>query len=193
VPIDGVFDPLKRARTMATRAMSQGAKLYGQTSAVDISGSQVVTNTASQINCKRVIVAVDGHIERVLPELSSRITNIRLQMIATEPAHDVKFTMPIHRDDDYWQQLPDGRLMVGGYDAIDDDLECWEKLEDFLRTHIKTKAAVTHRWLGICAFNQEGDPICEELRPHVFAIGAYSGQGNIVGTLYGKKAARWAA
>ena len=96
-------------------------------------------------------------------------------MIATEPAHDVKFAMPIHRDDDYWQQLPDGRLMVGGYDAIDNDLECWEKLEDFLRNHIKTSAAVTHRWLGICAFNEEGDPICEELRPNVFAIGAYSG------------------
>ena len=38
----------------------------------------------------------------------------------------------------------------------------------------------------------EGDPICEEVRPGVFAIGAYSGQGNIIGTLYGKKAANWA-
>lgn len=42
-------------------------------------------------------------------------------MIGTEPAHDVDFKMPIHRDDDYWQQLEDKRIILGGYDGIDDD------------------------------------------------------------------------
>ena len=37
-----------------------------------------------------------------------------------------------------------------------------------------------------------GDPIYQEVRPGVMAIGAYNGTGNIVGTLFGKKAAKWA-
>ena len=61
-----------------------------------------------------------------------------------------------------------------------------------MRNHIKTKAAVEHKWWSWAGFNESGDPICEETRPGVFAIGGYSGVGNTVGTLYGKKAAQWA-
>ena len=189
IPIDGVFDPLLRARTMAERAMRFGAKLFGRARATEINEGIVRTEAGHIIRCKRTIVAVDGNIDKVLPEVAHKVRNVRLQMIGTEPAHDVRFTMPIHRDDDYWQQLADKRIILGGFDAIDDDEECWAALEVFLREHIKTKAKVTHRWVGVCAFNMEGDPICEEVRPGVFAIGAYSGQGNIIGTLYGKKAA----
>ena len=66
-------------------------------------------------------MAVDGNIDKVLPELAHKVRNIRLQMIGTEPADDVRFTMPIHRDDDYWQQLPDKRIILGGFDGIDND------------------------------------------------------------------------
>jgi hypothetical protein len=77
-------------------------------------------------------------------------------MIGTEPANDVRFTMPIYRDGDqtYWQQLPDKRIILGGFDEIDDDEECWEALEKFLREHIKTEAKVTHKWVGVCAYSK---------------------------------------
>lgn len=79
--------------------------------------------------------------------------------------------------------------MLGGHRAIQNDEEVWDKLELFLREHIKTKAKVTHKWVSAAGFNKEGDPICEEVRKGVFVIGGYSGVGNIIGTLYGKKAA----
>lgn len=42
------------------------------------------------------------------------------------------------------------------------------------------------------AYTKNGDPIYQEIRPNVMVIGAYSGTGNILGTIYGKKAANWA-
>jgi gamma-glutamylputrescine oxidase len=61
-----------------------------------------------------------------------------------------------------------------------------------LRSHIKTAAPITHRWAGLVGYTNDGKPIGEELRPGVFVIGGYNGTGNIVGTIYGKKAAKWA-
>jgi gamma-glutamylputrescine oxidase len=70
------------------------------------------------INCQRVIVAVDGGLDKVLPELSDKVSTKRLQILATEPADDVNFPMPVHREDDYWWQLPDGCIVLGGYRSI---------------------------------------------------------------------------
>lgn len=65
-------------------------------------------------------------------------------------------------------------------------------LDEFLREHIGTKAEITHRWGGLVGYNNDGDPICEEVRPGVFAIGAYNGSGNVLGTLYARRAVEWA-
>ena len=125
-------------------------------------------------------------------------------MLATAPARDVKINYAVYRRDgyDYWQQLPDGSITLGGFRDINTEGE-WEatcepanpiqdKLEDFLRNYIGTKAPITHRWAGLVSYTKNGNPISEEVRPGVFAIGAYNGTGNIVGLLYGKKAATWA-
>lgn len=38
-------------------------------------------------------------------------------MLATAPATDVKFARPVYRREgyDYWQQLPDGSIALGGF------------------------------------------------------------------------------
>jgi glycine/D-amino acid oxidase-like deaminating enzyme len=51
VPIDGVFDPLLRARTMALKAIKLGAKLYGHARAIDISSGLVKTEAGNTITC----------------------------------------------------------------------------------------------------------------------------------------------
>jgi hypothetical protein len=70
-------------------------------------------------------VAVDGRLELLLPELKERVRTTRLQMVATAPAHDVKFTRPVYRRDgyDYWQQLSDGSIALGGYRDINEERE----------------------------------------------------------------------
>jgi len=64
------------------------------------------------------------------------------------------------------------------------------RLERFLREHLQVQANITHRWAASVSYTQTGLPIMEEVRPNVWAIGAYSGTGNIVGALFGRLVAR---
>ena len=124
-PSDGRFNPLMRTRLLAHKAIKSGARLHGRTSAVDVSGTMVKTGDGHLIKCRRVIVAVDGRLEVILPELKERVRTTRLQMLATAPASDVVFPRPVYRryGYDYWQQLPDGSLALGGFRDLNEDGE----------------------------------------------------------------------
>jgi len=202
-PMDGVMQPLARVRAIARAARRDGARLHARTSAHDITGTAVLTPSGT-ITCGRVIVAVDGRLERLVPELAPRVRTARLQMLATAPAHDVHIPRPVYWRDgyEYWQQLPDGAVALGGFrdTARDDEWTCddapsasiQQRLDRFLREHIGTAAPVTHRWAASVSYTESGAPVCEEVRTGVFAIGAYSGTGNIVGALCARDAAAWA-
>ena len=71
------MNPLTRARQLARRVMHAGATLFSQTKATEISGTEVKTDKGI-IRCKVVIVAVDGRLETVLPELCDKVRTTRL-------------------------------------------------------------------------------------------------------------------
>jgi glycine/D-amino acid oxidase-like deaminating enzyme len=156
------------------------------------------------ISCNKVVVAVDGGLEKLLPELQPRVRTARLQMLATAPDGGGKFPRPIYWRDgfEYWQQLPDGTIALGGFrDAggatewTGDDTpsaHIQEKLEKFLRGHLRVTAPITHRWAASVSYTADGLPVLEEARPGLFATGAYSGTGNTVGRLGGRAAAHLA-
>lgn len=202
-PYDGAGNPLARCRALAAAARAGGARLYTHTPAVSIGAGQVRTPDAV-IQCGRVIVAVDGGLEMLVPQLVERVRTTRLQMLATAPAPEVHIPRPVYAryGFDYWQQLPDGRVAAGGlrdryldaeWDQPDEPTaEVQAALEAMLRERTGVHAPVTHRWAGTVAFTDDHLPIAEEAAPGVFVIGAYSGTGNVLGALYGRAAADWA-
>jgi gamma-glutamylputrescine oxidase len=201
-PLDGAGNPLDRCRLLAAAALRSGALLFEHSPAVAITGTRVVTGQGA-IDCDRVVVAVDGGLERLLPELAGRVRTTRLQMLATAPDRSVSIPRPVYAryGFDYWQQLPDGRVTAGGlrdrFEAAEWDQgtvptdELQRALEAMLRDRTKAQAPVTHRWAGAVAFTPDHLPIAEELRPGVMVIGAYSGTGNVIGSLLGRAAADW--
>lgn len=203
LPTDGVFNPLHRCRILARRAAGAGARLYEHTPATGIRPGEVRTPHGT-IRCDQVIVAVDGRLETIFPELAPRIRTARLQMIATAPTDEVRLPRPVYArwGYEYWQQLPDGRLALGGFrDAGGDDewthdIDPCEAvqthLERWLREGIGVRAPVTHRWGASVSFSATGLPILEEVRPRVWAAGGYSGTGNVIGALCGRAAAELA-
>jgi len=62
-------------------------------------------------------------------------------------------------------------------------------LEALLRDVAGVHAPVTHRWAGVVAFSDDGLPVLEEVRPGVFASGALSGHGNVLGSACARAAA----
>lgn len=202
-PTDGVFHPLARCRRLARRAADDGALLHEHSHVTRVKGDTVETDTA-RVRCGRVIVAVDGRLETVVPALSGRVRTARLQMLATAPLPSIRWTRPVYRrwGYDYWQQLADGRLLLGGFrDRHEQDEWTHEwtpsaavqaHLERYLREELGVDAPITHRWAASVAYTETGLPVLEEIMPDVWVTGAYSGTGNVVGALCGRAAAELA-
>ncbi|MBI2497200.1 MAG: FAD-binding oxidoreductase [Opitutae bacterium] len=203
LPTDGVMQPLHRVRTFARRLRAGGARLYEHSPVRKLAPGAVMTD-AGTVLCDSIVVAVDGRLEKILPELSPRVRTARLQMLATAPAPEVDFPRPVYwrHGYEYWQQQPDRTVALGGFrdHALEaewtDSAEPTEfiqgLLEKFLREHLRVRAPVTHRWAASVAYTVDGLPVLEQVRDRVWAAGAYCGTGNIVGALTARAAARLA-
>lgn len=200
-PADCSFDPLRRCREAALGAAARGAHLHEHTPAEQISGSEVVTARGT-VSCGAVIVAVDGGLERLLPEASGEVRTARLQMLATAPTVEVELPRPVYRrfGYEYYQQLPSGSVALGGFRDRAGAAE-WtfdaaptaavqDRLELYLREVVGVRAPITHRWAASVGFSRSLLPLCAQVRQGVWALGGYSGTGNVVGSLLGRAVAR---
>ncbi|MEO0660379.1 MAG: FAD-binding oxidoreductase [Planctomycetota bacterium] len=194
------FHPLARARALARAAAAAGARLFENSRAVELEGERVATDGGT-VRAGHVLVAVDGGLERVLPELEGHVRTARLQMLGTEPASDLEVPAPMYLryGYEYVQQLASGELAVGGYrDRF--EAEEWThdarptagvqaEIEHFVRSTLGTKARVTRRWAASVGYSNGPLPYYGEPRPGVLAFGGYSGTGNLIGALCGRAAA----
>lgn len=192
-PPDAVFQPLHYCRRQARLAVSRGAVLHEHTAVTGVESGAVVTAHGT-IRAGLIVVAVDGGLGYLLPALSDRVRPVRLQMLGTASTDQVRLSRPVYANFgyDYWQQLPDGRLVVGGgRDRHAADEETAERrptdpvqrhLDHLLRDVIgATEAPVTHRWAGIVGYTADERPVVTMTMPGVWAVGGYSGTGNLVG------------
>ena len=198
IPTDGAFNPLERCRLLAFKALEAGAQLFENSSVTSLSGHEVRTQNAI-IRCKKVIVAVDGKLEILLPELAGHVRTARLQMIASAPTNEVRLLRPVYArwGYEYWQQLPNGSISLGGFrDAAleqewttnsEPSQPIQDLLEQFMREKIGVKnAPITHRWAASVSYSSRTLPVLTEVRENLWAIGGYSGTGNVVGAALGR-------
>ncbi len=200
-PADGSFNPLARCRVLARRATEIGATLHEHSRVVSFGNGEVRTNDGI-VRCKHVIIAIDGGLECVVPELVGRVRTARLQMLATGPAPDVDIPRPVYSrwGYDYWQQLDDHRVVIGGCrdrfvddewttdtDPTDQVQQC---IEQVLREAVGVRQPVRHRWAAAVSYSAGVLPVMDQVRPGVWAIGGYNGTGNVIGALYGRMVAQ---
>ena len=202
IPSDGTFQPLARCRALATMAVDEGAMLFERSPVTRIDRHGVHTERGT-VRASHVIATVDGGLDRLLPELAGRVRSARLQMLATEPTTEIRLPRPVYArwGYDYWQQRPDGAIALGGARDIGGESE-WtanatptavvqNALERRLRDELGVSAPITHRWAATVSYTADGLPIADEVRPRVWAVGAYCGTGNVIGALLGRGMARW--
>lgn len=195
IPTDGSFHPVQRAMTFAQLATNLGVQLFENTSTSSVSSNEVIT-AHGVISARYVLVATDGFLRRVLPELVTDIRQVRLQMLATAPdSLELEYPSYSHFGYDYWQQRPDGRVAIGGgrhrvmeSEFTDDDTptrELFEYLEARLRG-LGVHAPVTHHWAAIVSYANNDVPVAREVMPSVWGLGAFNGTGNVIGTMLGR-------
>lgn len=201
-PEDGACHPVRRARRLAAQAEADGARLFEHSPVVAIGAGVVRAAAGAEVRAPVIVACVDGGLGDLVPEVARRARPVRLQMLATAPAHDVTLARPVYAryGFDYWQQLPDGRVVLGGGrdrfleeeqtrdDAPSSAVQAF--LESRLRDAVRTTAPVTHRWAASVSYTDDALPIAEPVRDGVWAVGAYSGTGNVVGALCARGAVR---
>lgn len=204
VPTDAAMNPLSRCRRLADEVVAGGAQLFAHSAARTVSGHRVRT-VGGEVRCDRVVVAIDGELGAVLPELAGRVRPVRLQMLGTAPTDEVDLPRPVYSRYglDYWSQQPDGRIALGGgRDRGADEEEAaaplpspavQAHLDELLRTRLGVSSPVTHRWAAVVGYTASSLPVCQQVRPGVWAIGGYSGTGNVIGSLLGRVVVELAA
>lgn len=200
IPSDGTFHPVRRCRALAQRALAAGASLFESSPVTDVATGSVAA-PEGRVRCEHVVVAVDGRLERILPGLTGRVRTARLQMLATAPAREVHVPRPVYArwGYDYWQQLPDGSIALGGCRdrAMEEE---WTELatptpgvqrllERLLHERVGVRAPIVRRWAASVSFTPDRLPLLEEVAPAVIALGGYSGTGNVLGAMCGRAAA----
>jgi len=199
---DAVIDPLARCRLEAGLVSSAGARLFERTPAVSLTAGAVETPSGI-IRCRLTIVAVDGALASILPELEGRVWPTRLQMLASHP-HPPRLPHAISTrwGWDYAQQLPTGAIAFGGCRDVGgtaertSDTTVTEPVQAALERRFAevmgSAPSVTHRWAATAGYTEDGLPVLGQVRPGVWATGGYSGTGNLFGAACGRAVARLA-
>jgi len=192
-PRDGTIHPARWVRRLAVHAAAAGAEIA--------EGARARLDELDDVN---VVVAVDGLSADLLPELAEHVQTVRGQMLATEPLASRLFERPHYARDgyDYWQQLRDGALVVGGKRDASFATEATaaeettpliqELLEELVVELVGELPEITHRWAGVWGETPDRLPLVGKVpsRENVWVAGGYSGHGNVLGLLCGDLVAR---
>ena len=197
LPDDAAMNPAARAIGLATSLHSR-ARLHEHTPVRSVAAGLVKTDRGT-ISADVVIVAVDGRLDVLLPQLAGRVRTARLQMLATAPTAP-RLPCPVYGrwGYDYAQQLTDGRIFVGGgrdrfladewtTDATPTD-QVQAHIESVARRMADGSVEVTHRWAASVGFTPDDRPLCTAIDDNVVAVGGYNGTGNLVGPVAARAA-----
>ena len=197
LPDDAAMNPPRRALRLAALLRDRAA-LHEQTRVRTVEAGRVVTEHGV-VSAGVVIVAVDGGLDVLLPQLAGAARTGRLQMLATAPV-PARLPCPVYGrwGYDYAQQDASGRLFVGGgrdLFAADEwttdtaptrPVQAW--IEQVASQLAGRPVQVTHRWGASVGFTGDGRPVCTQVMPGVVACGGYNGTGNLVGPVAARSA-----
>ena len=193
-PDDGALQPARWVRRLAALAAGAGAEIHERSRVPSL----------GDVDATHVVIATDGYSEGLLPELETAVQATRGQVVATEPLPELLFPCPhfARRGFDYWQQLPDGRLVVGGrrdttleaeYTTVEETTEVIQaQIEELVRELLGRVPRITHRWAGLFGTTPDRLPLVGPVpgRDGVWVAAGYSGHGNVMGLACGELVAR---
>jgi gamma-glutamylputrescine oxidase len=189
-PSDGSVQPARFVQALAQRATEHGVAF--------LENHRV--ESLGDLDAEQVVLATDGSGRGLISELDEALWPARGQVIATEPLSERYFECPHYARQgfDYWQQLPDRRIVLGGFrdfsiltEMTDEETATepiQEALDAFLAELLGFMPKVTHRWAGIFGLTQDLLPLVGPVPGHdgVWVAAGYSGHGNVFGLLCGE-------
>jgi gamma-glutamylputrescine oxidase len=200
-PGSGELQPARFVAGLALLAQQAGAMLHEESPVISLTESEagvVLTTPQGSVRAGKLVLATNAwlpHIAAMLgvPWLVQCIKPTRGQVIVTEPIAEKIFPCPCsaHEGYQYWRQLDDGRLVIGGWrntsfatEATLDETpnpEVQQHLDAFVHETLGLPGVeIAARWAGIMAFTPDGMPLIGRLpgSKHSYIAGGYTGHGN---------------
>lgn len=189
----GTVQPLSLARGLVRAAISEGARVHGDTRVTGIAreagGWRLETNRG-RLRARFVVVATNAYTDRLVPGLARTVVAVESAQIATEPLAPqvlsgilpgLSCVSDTRRSILYYRKTSDGRLVMGGRGGI--------LRETGPSSHARLMAAAkaiypqlgqvawTHRWAGKLAVTLDHIPHLHESSPGLIASLGCNGRG----------------
>lgn len=195
----GHVHPLNLAIGLARAAVSAGAVIHEGSLVTGLAeGSPArVTTAQGQVTADHVILACNGYLGDLVPQVAARVMPINNFIVATEPLGDRArevLSEPVAVADsrfvvNYWRLSDDNRLLFGGGESYG------YRFPDIIRTVRKpmleiypqlADARIDHAWGGTLAITLSRLPCFLRVAPNVLSASGYSGHGVALATMAGK-------
>jgi gamma-glutamylputrescine oxidase len=195
----GHFHPLRFALGLARLANAAGAHLFEGSRVEQIDVNRVVTDQGL-VRADQIILAMNGYLGPLAPEVGERVMPINNFIVATSPLGDrMPLAQPVAVADDrfvvsYWRPTDGGRLLFGGGESYGYRFpaDIAAKVRRSLSRIYPELAnvSITHAWGGTLAITRSRIPHFARLRPGLWSASGYSGHGIAMGVLAGQIVAK---
>lgn len=200
----GHIDPLELVLGLSRLATGAGARVFEGARVTEISRGQpaIVQTDSAKITAAHVILACNGYLGGLAPQVAARIMPINNYVIATEPlgadrqgqiikgnhaVADSKFVV------NYFRFSDDHRLIFGGTESYgyrfprDIAGAVRRPMEDIF-PQLKD-IPISHAWGGTLGITMNRMPHFERVAGNILSLSGYSGHGVAMATLAGQIAA----
>jgi glycine/D-amino acid oxidase-like deaminating enzyme len=206
-PEDGLLHSARLVYGLAAAAERHGAVLVtgaALTGLAPVGGGLLAQTTRGELRADAAVVAENAWLDQIVPRLAGRVTPVRGQALAFEPAPAI-FAQGMGAAQtptgEYWQQAPDGTIVLGGCRAVapGQDVgirdsrpppEVQAALERALPSLFPALVGlrVARRWAGPMAFTADYLPIADRAPelPNTWVVGGFCGHGMPFGMRLGQ-------
>ena len=193
----GHLHPLRYALGLARGAEAAGARIFERTEATAVDDSVVVT-PKGRIRAAHIVIAGNGYLPDLLPDISERVMPINSFIAATEPLGDRAdevLTRDIAVADDrfvvnYFRLSEDKRLLFGGRESYTlgfptDILTALRKRMLHLFPQLEG-VKIDYHWGGTLGITMTRLPMLRRIGKSTITVGGFSGHGVAITGLTGK-------
>ena len=186
--------PLRLAQGLAAAAAAAGARIFERSLVLELSAGAggVVRCESGSVRADHVILAANGYLGGLQPQVARRVMPINNFIVATEPlgartaevltrdiaVADSKFVV------NYFRLSHDGRLLFGGGESygyrFPSDIRATVRKPMLKVFPSLADVRLEHAWGGTLAITMKRLPLLARLGPNLLSASGYSGHG--VGT-----------
>ena len=192
--------PLRYALALAGAAEASGARIYEQSPVHHLAHGQSLSirTSAGRVRASHAVIATNGYIDGLIPQVAARVLPLNSFIVATEPLGDRADAIlgeDIAVEDskhfvNYYRLSEDRRLLFGGRASA--RIAFPADIAGLLRPRFEKLfpqlggVPITHVWGGTLGVTAYRLPAVMRVAPNVLSVGGFNGHGVALSGLSGK-------